>query len=155
MKRLKKLKDQLNRIESLVDRSDMINLKVSGASIGWHLHHSLLTVNKVYTAISNSDPDEYAPSLKFSKTLIMGTGIIPRKKAKAPKSVRPDPDSSIEEILNELNLANRNIERFSSLDRDSFFRHPYFGDLNLSQTIRFLGIHTAHHLKIVDDIINK
>jgi hypothetical protein len=30
--------------------------------------------------------------------------------------------------------------------------HPYFGGLDLPQTVRFWVVHTVHHLKIVDDI---
>jgi hypothetical protein len=39
------------------------------------------------------------------------------------------------------------------LDAKSNFMHPYFGQLNLKQTKKFLALHTKHHLKIIDDIL--
>jgi hypothetical protein len=39
------------------------------------------------------------------------------------------------------------------VSRDHFFEHPYFGKLKLKETIRFLEIHTQHHLDIIRDII--
>jgi hypothetical protein len=39
-----------------------------------------------------------------------------------------------------------------TLNANSYFTHPYFGDLNLKKTIWFLNLHTNHHLKIIKDI---
>ena len=36
---------------------------------------------------------------------------------------------------------------------NAYFRHLIFGNLNKKRTIRFLQIHTAHHLKIIQDIL--
>jgi hypothetical protein len=39
------------------------------------------------------------------------------------------------------------------VSKDHFFEHPYFGKLKLKETIRFLEIHTTHHLSIIEDIV--
>ena len=39
-----------------------------------------------------------------------------------------------------------------TLNANSYFKHPYFGDLNLKKTLWFLNLHTNHHLKIIKDI---
>jgi hypothetical protein len=80
---------------------------------------------------------------------------IPRGKAKAPKQVLPVDAIAIEDLQNKLALAKSNIALLEKLHKNSFFTHPYFGDLNLKAAIWFLKLHTQHHLKIVNDIINK
>jgi hypothetical protein len=41
------------------------------------------------------------------------------------------------------------------MSSDKYFDHPYFGNLRLNKTIKFLEIHTKHHLEIINDIIKK
>lgn len=41
----------------------------------------------------------------------------------------------------------------ASLDENQFFTHTLFKQLNKKQTLKFLGLHTNHHLKIVKDIL--
>ncbi|MFN8364825.1 MAG: hypothetical protein U0T78_06125 [Cloacibacterium normanense] len=36
-----------------------------------------------------------------------------------------------------------------NLPSQSYIEHPYFGHLDVKQTLKFLKIHTQHHLKIV------
>jgi hypothetical protein len=39
------------------------------------------------------------------------------------------------------------------MSSDKYFEHPYFGKLRLNKTIKFLEIHTNHHLEIINDIL--
>lgn len=34
-----------------------------------------------------------------------------------------------------------------------FFKHPYFGNLNVKDAIKMLKLHTRHHIDIINDII--
>ena len=44
------------------------------------------------------------------------------------------------------------IELLKVVSKDKFFNHPFLGNLKLKQTIRFLEIHTQHHLDIIHKI---
>ena len=79
----------------------------------------------------------------------MTTGYIPRKKAKAPKFTIPSGGEIIQNIENLIVDIKKNLPEVENLNANSFVEHPLFGHLNLKQTIKFLSIHTHHHLKII------
>ena len=80
-------------------------------------------------------------------------GYIPRGKGKAPKQVAPKEEFTTEQLKPLLSTAKSNVDGLSTLDKIVNFNHPYFGVLNKKQTVKFLGIHTHHHLKIIKDIL--
>ena len=86
--------------------------------------------------------------------VVLLTKKIPRGKAKSPKVVLPQENISNESLVRHLLLTKDSIMNLESLSKDKYFTHPYFGDLKLNQTIRFLEIHTQHHLEIIEDIIS-
>ena len=81
------------------------------------------------------------------------TRYIPRGKGKAPKIVMPTDDIKEEQLRDQLSLARKNIDDISSINGNATFKHPYFGVLNKKQTIKFVEVHTKHHLKIMRDIL--
>lgn len=152
---MKQLQELLNQIESHIPHHEKVNEKVSQSTIGWQLDHSLLVINGVVEQLKSSNPENYHWKFKWIRLLIQITNKIPRGKVKAPKSVRPIETASLEELQSKLAQARKNISTLDSLNRNNYFKHPFFGDLNLKTTIWFLKLHTNHHLKIVNDIINK
>jgi len=81
--------------------------------------------------------------------------FFPRGKAKAPKQVLPPEAILKEDIISQLQLAKSNVDSIVNLNKNAFFKHPLFGDINTSRINRFLLLHTNHHLKIIEDIIKK
>ena len=53
------LEKELKFIEDSIQFKERKNLKVSKATVGWHLDHSLKVLNSVLFAIKNSDPKLY------------------------------------------------------------------------------------------------
>ena len=57
------------------------------------------------------------------------------------------------QLLSNIELTRKLILELKSVSNDHYFEHPYLGKLKKKDTIRFLEIHTNHHLKIIDDIL--
>ena len=79
--------------------------------------------------------------------------FFPRGKAKAPKHVKPPEVILKEDLVRQITLAKTNIETIASLNKNAFFKHPLFGDVNTPRIYRFLVLHTNHHLKIIEDVV--
>ncbi len=147
------IKDQLQKIESLVSKIDVTNDKVSKASIGWHLEHLLLILNSSLKGLTMTDPKDYKPKFSLKKCVFLNFGLIPRGKIRAPKQFFPLETPTQESILKLINLAKERLEAVKSLHEKSFITHPFLGDFDKKTTLKFLWLHSNHHLKIVDDIL--
>ncbi len=152
---MKELNDLIRQIENNLPHWEKQNTAISQATIGWQLDHSLLVINGVMAQLAKSNPNDYKWRPNWKRTYIKLRNNIPRGKAKAPKKVRPAEIITFEGLQAKLMLAQKYIILLESLPKNSYFTHPYFGDLNLKAAIWFLKLHTRHHLKIVNDIINK
>ena len=152
---MKELNDLIRQIENNLPQWEKQNTTISHATVGWQLDHSLLVINGIIAQLAKSNPKDYQWRPNWKRVYIKLRNNIPRGKAKAPKQVLPVDVIAIEDLQNKLALAKSNIALLEKLHKNSFFTHPYFGDLNLKATIWFLKLHTRHHLKIVNDIINK
>lgn len=151
MQELHKLLDQL---ESDILSFEKVNLTVSSGSVGWHIAHSLKTIDQIVTACKHSNPSEYQWHFNFKRFLIMSVAKkIPRGKAKAPKIVRPEGDISPKTLRLSLEKVRENIMDWKSLDKNAHFPHPFFGILNKKETEKFLILHTRHHKMIINDIL--
>ncbi|PWG06110.1 DUF1569 domain-containing protein [Polaribacter aquimarinus] len=147
------LENKLNSIENYISDFEQRNLKISKATVGWHLDHSLKVINAVISSMEKSDPNLYQDNFKFLGKLLLSLNFFPKGKAKAPKYLLP-PDTILkEEIVSQLKLAKENINKIEKLDTNVFFKHPLFGNVNKKRVVPFLNAHTNHHLKIVKSIL--
>lgn len=149
------LEKLLQKIESLLSKIDATNEKVSKASVGWHLEHSLLIINSSLKGLTMTNPEDYKPKFSFKKFVFLNFGLIPRGKIQAPKQFFPLEIPTKESVEKLLNLAKERLEGVKNLPSKSFVTHPFLGDFDKKTTLRFLGLHTNHHLKIIDDILKK
>ena len=150
---MKKLEVLVKELETKIPAYELINPQVSQGSVGWHIEHTLLTLNLIINAVKASDPQKYKWTLNWKRTIISTLGIIPRGKVKAPKAVQPKENFNRETLQQHIALAEEGLKSVNHLQADQYFTHPFFGDLNLKSTLRFLQIHTQHHLAIINDII--
>ena len=126
------LDKEFSFIKEHIQYLDKENLLVSKANIGWHLDHSLKVINNVFTTLKESKSEEYQQKFNALRSLTFTLGFFPRGKARSPI---------------------KNLKAIDNIDKNQFFTHPLFHQLNKKQTIKFLGLHTNHHLKIVKDIL--
>jgi uncharacterized ferritin-like protein (DUF455 family) len=151
---MKKLIELVNELETFILQSEKVAPSISKSSIGWQIEHCLLTINLITKALQQSNPALYKSKFSLAKLIIFTTKIIPRGKAKAPKIVQPQQFTQ-QSLLANIATVNTSINILHSLPHNQFFAHPYFGNLQLHPAIKFLEIHTQHHLKIIKDISKK
>jgi hypothetical protein len=149
---LDKLNNQVLELETRIENMELKIDSVSSSSIGWHLEHSCLVINGVIDVIKTSDPSEFKRKFNFPKLYCFTMKKFPRGKVKAPKAVSPEENTDRNRLEEHLKITQENVRKLSTLGKAQFFRHKIFGDLQLNDTIRFLELHTGHHLKIVGEI---
>lgn len=147
-----KLDYLLQRIEDYIEKHEVLKSDISKASVGWHLDHSLKVVNAVVKTLQESDPTTYKNNFSFIGKVFFALGFFPRGKAKAPKYVKPPEVILKEDIIKQLEIAKANIKTISSLDNNAYFKHPLFRHINKKRVVRFLVLHTNHHVKIINEI---
>lgn len=143
----------LLQLENHIPNLEKTNPNVSISTVGWQIDHCLLVINGIISQLEISNPTEFQPKWNFPKFMVFTTGKIPRGKAKAPKVVMPIQVATQDELKAKLEVAKNNVLKLDSFSENQFFNHPFFKDLNVKQTKRFLTIHTKHHLKIIEDIL--
>ena len=79
----------LQELETKIPLQNILQSSVSASSIGWHIEHVLLTINKIVESTNASDSNNYKFTFKPIKYIVFLTGKIPRGKAKIPKVVEP------------------------------------------------------------------
>jgi len=148
---MKKLNVQLEELANKISFQETVNMNVSNSTIGWHIEHSLLVINLIIEQLKISEPKNYKWSFKLSREVVFVLKKIPRGKAKSPKAVAPK--AFDEKTLREhLEITKINIQDLESIISDKYFNHPFFGNLKVNRTKKFLRIHTKHHLEIINDI---
>lgn len=151
---MQELHKLLAQLESDIVSFDKVNLAVSSGSVGWHMAHSLKTIDQIISACKHSNQTEYQWRFNFKRLLIMSImKKFPRGKAKAPKIVRPEGDISPETLSLDFVKVRENLNDWDRLDKNAHFPHPFFGVLNKKETETFLVLHTKHHIMIVKDIL--
>jgi hypothetical protein len=147
---------EFERLSQMIAHKDVLKTEISGWSIGWHIEHSLTVVIGVCKSAIQSEPAAYQWKFNPKRFLILDiTGRIPRGKAKAPKIVQPQGRTSTDELQAQLAKAKELYAQFEQAHANAHFEHPIFGQLNKKPTDKFLGIHTRHHLYIMDDLLAK
>jgi len=149
-----KLLNYVKELESKIPNQEDYNPEISKSNVGWHIEHILLTNKMIMEAVEKSNPANYSWSFKLSRIVVFTMNKIPRGKAKAPKVVVPKTYDE-QTLLEHLKIVTLKIQGLENMSSDKYFDHPYFGNLRLNKTIKFLEIHTKHHLEIINDIMKK
>ena len=147
------LDQEIKSLRENLKYADKQQHTVSAKGVDWHIYHSLLVISGVCYLLKQSNPKDYKPKFNLLKLVIMTTGIIPRGKARSPKEVLPPEHIDAKKILNLFSKVEEQLKELENLDKNHFYSHHIFGDLNLSKSVKFLSIHSRHHLKIIRDII--
>ena len=151
---MKSLATLINELETKLSFLEKKKESVSQVTVGWHLEHSLLALIKMISAVEKSNPSDYKAKFNFKRSIVLVLGKIPRGKAQAPDSVKPAEEISLDNVNALIEKAKQKVALFEKLSPGNFFIHPVFGDLQVKKARRIIAIHTNHHIKIINDIIN-
>jgi hypothetical protein len=150
---MKKLLKVLNDFEKQAPLYLNNNKMVSEANVGWHIMHSCLVITSITEAIMKSDPSLYNKKFSWKAFFVLLFNKIPRGKAKAPSFTQPASEVSSDMVMQQIADARKSAELLLTLNKNKYFTHPIFGDLQLRTAIRFLYVHSYHHEKIIRDIL--
>jgi hypothetical protein len=150
---MEELKNIIQELENKIPNQELLNPLVSKSSVGWHIEHILLTMNLVIESIHKSNPEDYKRTFNLNRFIVFTLNKIPRGKVRAPRVVQPKEDFTTDSLIGHLEKVKTNLEKLNTLSANSYFEHPFMGQLNLNPTIRFIKIHTKHHLNIIKEII--
>ena len=149
---MQKLQKYLAELETKIPNLEAYNPTVSKSNVGWHIEHSLLTIERIIEAVQKSNPDNYTWSFKLPRILVFTMNKMPRGRAKAPKVVVPNTYDK-QTLLEHLKIVTLKIQEIENISPDKYFDHPFFGNLKLKKAVKMIEIHTNHHLEIINDIL--
>ena len=152
---LDKLYLQLEELNYFIDLGDQKNPEVSKAGTYWHIDHTLNVIKGIIQTLEESDPKDYQSKFSILKWVIMTFKIIPRGKAKAPKQTLSIQEATQESLLDKHASTVADVARIPEIRSEKIFKHPIFGWMKKKETVKFITIHTHHHIKIIRDIAKK
>ena len=150
---MQKLSAIIEVLAEKVQHAEKINPAVSSSSVGWHVQHSLMVISGITNQLKKSDPFQYKYSFNKLRTLVFLMNKIPRGKGKSPSVVNPAELYSASNLQAMVESSKIVVKELKTFPKHSHFNHPYFGMLHLNSSLKFLNIHTHHHLKIIKDIV--
>jgi hypothetical protein len=150
---MKNLDAIVPELATYIPNYNQSNTAISEASVGWHIEHCLLVIKQITSTVAQSEPKLYRSKFNVKRFIVFLTKTIPRGKAKAPKVVIPSEEITVDSLQESLKHTYGAITYLKDCEALQYFMHPFFGQLNKKQTIKFLAIHTEHHLKIIRDIL--
>jgi hypothetical protein len=148
-----RLLNYIEDFESFIPNYKILNPKVSNSTVGWQIDHSLKVINGIIGQLKMAPTDKKSKLTLFGR-FCLSTRYIPRGKGKAPKIVLPPENIEINNLNNQIELSKKLIPEIHEVSDKATFKHPYFGILTKNQTVRFIEVHTKHHLKIIRDILH-
>lgn len=161
----RKIRQQSDTVRELLSDESVFAQRSSGISLwsaGEHAGHIAMVNLRMAKAIASTlgrpavHRDEILPA---TTTALLEAGEAPRGVAQAPAMVRPE-GRTREEFLSILEeavacwagLAIRADEIVSCPGR---FEHSRLGFMNPAEWVRMSTLHSAHHLRIVNDILDQ
>ena len=145
--------EHLSIIEQSMVR--LIGMLLNKAEAASATHASAHASDDAPAAAINATARPFKP---FSLDELVET--IRDKKLTAPEQVRPGGQVALADSLASLQQTRATVESFrprlESADLDAAtYPHPFFGDLNASQWLAFIGHHEARHLRQIERLLDE
>lgn len=155
---LAEIRTQFERLRALARSAELSarNERISAWCIAEQLDHVIRVSASVVDVLADPNAEPRPGGINILGRLVLKFGWIPRGLGKSPRRLRGAPATGAE-----LDAKLAQLERsFDALPFDKLrashvpiVPHPRFRALDAPQALRFLVVHTQHHLKIIDDIV--
>ncbi len=160
-----KLNQQFDAVAAVLKNEAYFNLKnekVSKWSCGDQAGHIVLAAQMMrgglQSNIDNPEQNVDGQPNPMGKS-VMAAGDFPRGVAQAPEAIRPEGKSREDfiKLLESERKAWKDLEKMSDKLKELKSRapHPAFGPLSSVEWVRFVAIHSGHHLALVRDILKE
>ncbi len=128
---------------------------VSAWSVAEQVDHLVKVEQSIFSHLLTRTPAQGRTISMWGRFVLL-TGWIPRGKGTSPRKLRGTPASALE-LTAALEACRETFHRLAAepdrlLDPVPCLPHKMFGALTAAEAVRFVPIHTRHHLKIVRDI---
>jgi hypothetical protein len=161
---LKKIEEQWKVLESHIKDEKYMKIragKVSRWSMGQQVMHCAKVVSFIGGEMQKLLDNPYTGVNEEAKPIlsqVLGPGEIPRGRGQAPAPVAVHFQPTMEQIQAEMKNAREVWAKIEARKKDvetSKAKYPHFalGPMTAADWTRFIAIHTAHHLKIMNDIL--
>lgn len=155
---LDQIRTQFERLRVLARSAELSsrNERVSAWCLAEQLDHMTKVSWSIVQVLSDPQAAPLGYGMNILGKLVLLFGWIPRGVGKSPRrfigatATADDLDAAIAKLATSFDALPFDTLRASNV---AVVPHPKFGGLTPSQALRFLEVHTAHHLKIVDDIV--
>jgi hypothetical protein len=152
------IRTQFERMRELTRSAELSsrNERVSAWCLAEQIDHVTKVTASVVEVLADANAPPLSRGLNFVGRLLLLSGWIPRGVGKSPRRLTgtpvptPDLDAALARLVAAFDALP--FERLRA-SRVPIVRHPKFGGLTPPQALRFLVVHTKHHLKIVDEIL--
>jgi len=146
---------QLDALSGWVEQRDRLHAPTSMWTIGQQIEHCCLVIGGVHEALRRSEPPAPPAKITIVRRAVWWTGRIPHGRANAPKSVQPAAVPDRTHLEAAIERARGQVDSIRNLAQDAWFRHFMFDVLRRDEALRFLQIHTNHHLRIMKQIAQR
>lgn len=155
---LTRLDVQLAEISRLAERPEAelltVHPKVSAWSLAQHLDHSLKVGSAVLgSVVAPKEPPK--AGINMAGRMVLLLGWFPRGRGESPKPLRGEAADTARLLaaVEKVRALRARVTADTLASSATVLKHPYFGGLTAAQAVRFLAIHTRHHLRISADIL--
>ncbi|EJF53351.1 Protein of unknown function (DUF1569) [Saprospira grandis DSM 2844] len=152
-KQIQLINNAIDQLEAHLPSAPIKAPKVSARAIDWHIEHSLKAAILIIDALEESDPAQFKPKFSPTKTLILQMGRIPRGRAVSPDILNNKGEISLGKVPEMIGKLRNLLLSTQKKAEKSYFDHPIFGHMKRNEALRFVAIHSHHHLKIIQDIL--
>lgn len=135
-----------------IDNYAVRNANISNWSVGEHLDHIWNVIHGINLKLKNSNSELESEKFSIAKAYVLLFKRIPRGRGKSPKEVMPDDEVILESLIKKIDDSILFRSEMENLNINAWFLHSIFGVLKLKNAIKFVDVHTNHHLAIIDDI---